>query len=458
MHTPVRKPDRLVRSSLRLRITLLSAAVLAVGLIIGAVGLSTLFVRARIAALDVSVESVAATVRGLVEAGELPAPLPVPATGTALAQVIDAGGTVLAATPGASRVLPILPPRDLEAAAGKTRVYTTRDSPLGPAPLRVRVERATYRGVPVSVVAAVPFADVSETLAALRRVLLVVVPLLVLAVALATWLAVGTALQPVDELRAAADAVELSSAGVATRLPVPAGADELRRLGETLNRMLGRLHAANERQREFIADAAHELRSPIASVRTQLEVALATPTDETAWQAIGSDVLTDVERLGRLADDLLLLARLDSGAPDGTARNPVDVAELAGASGGPAVVPGDPVALRRMIDNLVANARRHAAARVEVHAATADGHVVITVDDDGPGLPESERERVFERWVRLDTGRSRADGGSGLGLPIARSIARAHGGDITLTDSPLGGARAVVTLPADLRHAVTGPL
>jgi signal transduction histidine kinase len=439
--------DWLVRRSLRLRVTLIAAVVLTVGLAAGAAGLSTLFVRARVRAVDVSVDSVATTVGDLVAAGELPSPLPVPATGTALAQVIDAGGTVLAATPGASRVLPMLPPARLAAATNERRKFTTTKSALGPAPLRVAVERATYRGVPVTVVAAVPFADVRDTLLALRRVMFVVVPLLVLAVALATWLAVGSALQPVDELRAAADAVDMSAAGFATRLPVPAGADELRRLGETLNRMLGRLHRSNERQREFIADAAHELRSPIASVRTQLEVALGTPTDVATWPLIARDVLTDVERLSRLADDLLLLARLDSGAGSAFGAVPVDMAEVAGQAGPPALVTGDPAALRRMLDNLLTNARRHAATIVEVQVSVEGGVVVVTVDDDGRGLPEGDRERVFERWVRLDAARSREEGGSGLGLPIARSIARAHGGDVSLTLSPLGGVRAVITLP-----------
>ncbi|MEP7053741.1 MAG: HAMP domain-containing sensor histidine kinase [Actinomycetota bacterium] len=436
----------LVRRSLRLRVTLIASVVLTIGLAVGAAGLSVLFVRARVAAVDVVVQSVAQNVSELVAAGELPAPLPVPATGTALAQVIDAGGTVLAATAGASQVLPMLPlPRLASAHAGQR--FTTSKSALGPAPLRVEVVPATYRGVPVTVVAAVPFADVHDTLLALRRVVILVVPLLVVAVASATWLAVGSALEPVDDLRAAADAVDMSATGVETRLPVPVGARELSQLGETLNRMLSRLHQSNERQREFIADAAHELRSPIASVRTQLEVALATPTDAAAWPVVARDVLTDVERLGRLADDLLLLARLDAGAASAMAAEPVDLAELAGQPEPAALVTGDAVALRRMLDNLVTNARRHAAL-VEVTVSTADGQVVVLVDDDGPGLSEAEMERVFERWVRLDEARSREEGGSGLGLPIARSIARAHGGDVTLATSPLGGLRAVVTLPA----------
>ena len=441
----MRGRDWLVRRSLRLRVALIATAVLTVGLVAGSLGLSTLFVRARVAAVDVSVDALASTIRDIVAGGELPSPLPGPATGTTLAQVIDTAGTVLAATPGASRVLPLLPPQQLTATESGRRKFTTSTSTIGPAPLRVAVERTSYRGVPVTVVTAVPFADVRETLLALRRVVFVVVPLVVLAVALATWLAVGSALAPVDQLRAAADAVGVGQAGTAG-LPVPAGAEELRRLGETLNRMLRRLHQSNERQREFIADAAHELRSPIASVRTQLEVALSTPTDAAMWPVVAQDALTDVERLGRLADDLLLLARLDSAAVDSAAYRPVDVAAMAGQDGPPVWVQGDAIALGRLLENLVTNARRHADT-VEVAVTVSGQMVTVTVDDNGPGLSAADRERVFERWVRLDAARGRGDGGSGLGLPIARSIAQAHGGDVTLGPSPLGGLRALVTLP-----------
>jgi signal transduction histidine kinase len=208
--------------------------------------------------------------------------------------------------------------------------------------------------------------------------------------------------------------------------------------------MLRRLHTAGEQQRTFIADAAHELRSPIASVQTQLEVALSTDTAPTDWPAIARDVLADVQRLSRLADDLLLLARLDSRPPKLDVA--VDIGHLAGPGGASIFVSGDEAALSRMLENLTSNAARYAT-EVSVHATAADGEVVITVDDDGPGIAPADRERVFERWLRLDPGRSSTDGGSGLGLAISRSIARAHDGEITLEGSPLGGLRAVVNLP-----------
>jgi signal transduction histidine kinase len=253
-------------------------------------------------------------------------------------------------------------------------------------------------------------------------------------------------LRPVDEMRAAADEIVVAAGHPAPRLPVLDSGDELARLAHTLNRMLERLHSATEQQRAFVADAAHELRSPIASIRAQLDVALATPTSSAQWRELAADVLQDIERVSRLAEDMLLLARLDSGAT--TRREVVDVAGLLGLSGEALWVEADPVMLRRALDNLVTNAERHARREVEIQARGVEGLVVVTVDDDGPGIATPDRERVFERWLRLDDARARDDGGAGLGLAIARSIARSHGGDITIEDSPLGGVRASFWLPA----------
>jgi signal transduction histidine kinase len=322
--------------------------------------------------------------------------------------------------------------------------YTTRSSALGNGTYRVDVRATTFKGNAAVILVAVPFTDVADTLDALHRVLFVVLPLVLLAAAAATWLAVGSTLRPVDELRAEADAVVASGASAPPRLAVPEGAVELRRLGETLNRMLARVHGAGEQQRAFVADAAHELRSPLASILTQLEVAMSTPTTAEEWPQIAADVHADAERLHRIADDLLLLARLDAGSPE--RESTIDVVELVGGTGTPLEVHGDRQALSRLFDNLLTNARKYADT-VHVGAAREGTAVIVTVDDDGPGVPRSDRERVFERFVRLDSARSRDEGGTGLGLPIARAIARQHGGDVLLADSPLGGLRATVWLP-----------
>ena len=432
------------RRSLRLRVTAAATAVLAVGLVVGTVVLAGVFEHRRVGSVDVTVRSEVTTISQLVGSGDLPSPLPSPAGATTLAQVVDSAGTVLAATDSASRVLELIPAEQLAKHHG--RPFTTSSSTIGSSTLRVLAVTVSFRGVPVTVVAAVPLGDVTSTLNALRNALLVVVPLILLAAAAATWLAVSAALQPVDRLRAAADAVDVTVTAEAPKLDLPSGGEELRKLGDTLNELLGRVHAASETQRRFIADAAHELRSPIASLRTQLEVALAVPNSAEEWPRIVADALADVERLGQLAEDLLLLARLDSGAP--RRHRVVDVGALVGDSAADLLVDGDEVALRRMIDNLLANARRYAKSTVEANATRVGGDVVVTVDDDGPGIPAGDRDRVFQPWVRLDVGRGRDEGGAGLGLAIVRSTARAHGGDVKLETSPLGGLRAVVRLPA----------
>jgi len=237
---------------------------------------------------------------------------------------------------------------------------------------------------------------------------------------------------------------------------VPPGRDEIHRLAVTLNTMLDRLEAARARQREFVADAAHELRSPLANMRTQLEVArhLGPAAD---WPAVGEDLLADTKRLGRLVDDLLLLARADA-APVPTRHDPVDLAAVARdvaarfgepvrvVGDGPVWTVGDEDELRRVVSNLVDNAVRYAATGVEVGVGRDGATAVLTVTDDGPGIPVADRARVFERFVRLDPARSRLrrtddagwtpdSGGAGLGLPIVRELVRRHGGTVTLADA-----------------------
>jgi signal transduction histidine kinase len=433
------------RRSLTLRLTIIATVVLAVGLASGAVGLATLFYQSRIDALDHNVRNEAVTISSLVRSDQLPEPLPVPADQALFAQVIGLDGRVRSATPSASRVIPMLPVSVLRAKADGD-AFTSHATALGSSQMRVIVTRAALHGQPVMVVTAISLTDVGALLDSLLRILVIAVPLILLAAAIATWLAVGSALRPVDEMRAAADEIVVAPGHPAPRLPVLDSGDELARLADTLNRMLERLHSATEQQRAFVADAAHELRSPIASIRAQLDVALATPTSSTQWRKLAADVLQDIERVSRLAEDMLLLARLDSGAS--TRREVVDVTGLLGLSGEALWVKADPAMLRRALDNLVTNAERHARRGVEVQARGVDERVVVTVDDDGPGIAARDRERVFERWLRLDDARARDDGGAGLGLAIARTIARSHGGDITIEDSPLGGARARLWLPA----------
>jgi signal transduction histidine kinase len=258
---------------------------------------------------------------------------------------------------------------------------------------------------------------------------------------------------------------------------VPAGADEIHRLAVTLNDMISRLEAARARQREFVADAAHELRSPLANMRTQLEVAqrleLTAPAGADAevlhrpatdWPALVDDLLVDTQRLSRLVDDLLLLARLSDAPParpDGG--EPVELGELicqvakrypsppvsVVRPGQPLWTTGEPDALHRVMANLVDNAVRHARSRVVLAADQEGAYHRVTVTDDGPGIPAADRERVFERFTRLDDGRARDVGGAGLGLAIARELVRRHGGEVRLAQARPGpGLRVEVRIPA----------
>jgi signal transduction histidine kinase len=224
---------------------------------------------------------------------------------------------------------------------------------------------------------------------------------------------------------------------------------------------LGPVRAAQERQRRFVSDAAHELRSPVASMRQHAEVAVAHP-ETTDVRELATTVTEESVRLQAIVEDLLLLARLDEGALRldndevdlddvvlGEARRLRNGGTLAieTSAVGAGRVRGDAHYLERLVGNLGDNAAHHARARVAFALTEQDGHVTLAVDDDGPGIPESQRSRVFERFVRLDEARDRASGGTGLGLAIVREIARAHGGDIVLATSALGGLRAEVTLP-----------
>ncbi|MEU5627884.1 ATP-binding protein [Streptomyces tendae] len=284
-------------------------------------------------------------------------------------------------------------------------------------------------------------------------VMLIGFPLLLAVVAWVTWLVTRRALRPVEGIRREMAAITASE-DLARRVPVPGTHDEVARLATTTNETLAALESSVERQRGFVADASHELRSPIASLRTQLEVAAAHP------ELLDLDgAVADTVRLQRLAADLLLLARLDAGERPAEAR--VDLAALAreaaeGRTGvsvrgaeGPVSVAGSRGQLGRVLANLLDNAQRHARSAVEVTVRRDGDAVVAAVADDGDGVPAADRGRIFERFVRLDAARSRDDGGAGLGLAIARDVAVRHGGTLTVHDAPAGGALFELRLPGD---------
>jgi signal transduction histidine kinase len=266
--------------------------------------------------------------------------------------------------------------------------------------------------------------------------------------------------------RFAATAAEVDAGDLSPRIALdPAAAAELRVLGDSFNHMLDRLEEAFARQRGFVSDASHELRSPLTAIRGQIEVLAREPEpDADDVRRVETATLAELARVERMVEELLALARLDEGV--GPTGRELDAAaflrEAIAAAPGEAEVGGlaegkidaDPEMISRIVRNLVENGRRHAGSQGTVQissTATAD-RLRVDVDDDGPGIPPAERERVFDRFHRSDAARARASGGAGLGLAIARGIVEAHGGAIRAGDSPLGGARVSFELPG-FRHA-----
>ncbi|MFD1056070.1 HAMP domain-containing sensor histidine kinase [Terrabacter terrigena] len=282
--------------------------------------------------------------------------------------------------------------------------------------------------------------------------------MLVALTGLVTWWRVGRALESVDAIRLQVE--RTTAAHLHDRVPVPPTDDEIAHLAETMNSMLERLDSSQRAQRRFVADASHELRSPLATIRASFEVAHPS-SPETSWEELGPIVRSETERMARLVDNLLLLSRADD-ASLAEVRDEVDLDDLVDAEArrlrrlvrltvrlenAPVRVLGDELQLQQVVRNVLDNAARHARSTVRLRVSTQGGCALVSIDDDGAGIPARDRDRVFERFVRLDESRSRDSGGAGLGLAIARELAVAHGGTLLVTDSALGGARFELSVP-----------
>jgi signal transduction histidine kinase len=323
-------------------------------------------------------------------------------------------------------------------------------------------QKVTASSGPLRIAIATPLTEVTRSVDTLARSLWVGTPGLIVLVGLVVWVLVGRALRPVEAIRVQVDAI--TGTTMDRRVPVPNTDDEVARLARTMNGMLDRLESASARQRAFVSDASHELRSPVSTIRTELEVASA-DAEHADWPEVAQRTLGETDRLGRLVDDLLALARLDE-TQGPRRRVPVDLDDLVleestrthrvpvrtmGVSAGR--VEGDERQLTQVVRNLVDNAQRHAATQVALALRHEDGELVLVVDDDGPGVPEADRDRIFDRFTRIDEARGRAAGGAGLGLAVVRRVVEHHGGTVHVEDGTvesggLGGARFVVRLPA----------
>ena len=443
--------ERRPRLSIRVRTTLGATVVVGVALVVAGVLVVLLLRRDLTASVDAAADLRAEDLVAALEAGRDPASLVAGDDDEALVQIVTEDGRVVAAS------------EDLEGAAAlasdevEGRSVDVPDESDG---YRLVADTADLDGGHLLVVVARSADAVDEGTGAVGGSLLVGIPLLLLLVAATTWIVTGRALRPVEAIRREVDAI--TEAEMARRVPAPGGRDEIARLAGTMNAMLDRLETGRDRTRRFVSDASHELRSPIATIRHELEVARADPTVVDV-AALADRLLAEDLRMQALVEDLLLLARSDEGRIVGV-RRPVDVDDLVlaeaarlrrldgvavDASGvGAGQVSGDAAALGRVVRNLVDNAARHASTTVHLGVATEGPTVRVWVADDGPGIPAADRERVFERFTRLDASRTRGTGGYGLGLAIAAEVVRAHGGRIGVTDGPAGGARFVVDLPA----------
>ncbi len=447
---------------LGLRGRLMAVGLLGVGaaLLAGGVLLYAVLTAGLQRTVENNARSSAQEVAAMAAQGRLPDPVPV--SGAQVVQVLDADNRVVGGSATADRLTALVTPAEHRSLLDGAALTVPGSRAALTGTLLVAGARVGQGADAALVVAAVPMADVEASRNLMGRLLFVFFPLFVALLALVAWRVISSTLRPVEELRRGAERIGAGSVGV-DRLPVPASRDEIGALATTLNGMLDRLAASQARQRDFVADAAHELRSPLASMRTQLEVA----------QRLGeggelpADLLHEVSRLSALVDDLLLLARSgpEAGPP---AAGDVDLHDLAEevaarAAGGrvPVTVATEaeraepapePVVLAargdllRAVSNVVDNAVRHARTGVVLSSEVSAGTAELSVADDGDGIPEEARERVFDRFTRLDDARDRDRGGSGLGLAIARDLVRRSGGEIVLEDAG-PGLRAVLRFP-----------
>jgi signal transduction histidine kinase len=403
--------------------------------------------------LDASLRQQASDVAAQARSGALRALSVTGADSSTVVQVVKPSGHVVASSANIQGEPALF---RLAATRGVRIAQVSGDLSSDPGVYRVATVAVTTGSGPLTAYVAHSTASISSTTQSLETVLLIGAPLLIIAFSVVAWLLVGRALHPVEAMRAAVQ--RAPSDRPTWRLPDSGPHVELRRLASTFNALLGRLESSSEQQRRFLADAAHELRNPVATLQARLDLharSEAMPAEQTRALA------DEAGRLSSLIESLLALARLDARTPLRYTVLDLDdlvldqVRRVSGARPtlqvdatrvSAAQVTGDRAALERLIANLLDNAVRHARRIVRVELAEAGHEVVLVVADDGPGIPHADRDRIFERFTRLDDARDRDSGGTGLGLAIVREVAVAHTGRVQVADS-VQGARFEVRLP-----------
>jgi signal transduction histidine kinase len=369
-------------------------------------------------------------------------------------QIVDATGTVLAASNGA----PTSPLATTSLSDGQARsVGRVEDAARG-FDYWVSARATAVPGGSVTILVGADREPVESVVTKVAALLAFGSPVIIALVVVGTYRLVGAALGPVEAIRARV--ASISSTDLAQRVPIPATGDEIAHLAATMNAMLARLESGRAAQHRLVSDASHELRSPLATITAALEMSSGRP-ELMDNDLIDESLLPEARRMHQLIEDLLLLARSDENAME-LRRDDVDVDDLLLAEAirlralgsvhtethiQPCRTVGDRVALARVVRNLVDNAVRHAASTVTLDCRPVAGNAVITIADDGPGIPAQDRARIFERFVRLDPTRTRSSGGSGLGLSIVDQIVRSHDGTVAVGDAADGGAVFTLTLP-----------
>lgn len=434
------------------RSALVAAAVVLVALVIAGAGLVAVLQGSLTSAVDeaarIRLAEITAALQTEPERGLSDALL---ATNQRIAavQIIDGAGTVVRRSSGAPAAAMTSDPKIAVVQADPDELDDTRIKTQS-----VATPAGTY-----TVLVAGGTEAVESAIRTVAGLLALTAPLVMTETAFVSYLLTKRSLRSVDAIRSQVAAI--SASDLSERVPVPPTGDEIAALATTMNQMLERIQTSQSAQRQFVGDASHELRSPLATIIATLEVIDAHPELLTTELATDT-LLPEAHRMRQLVDDLLLLAQADEKAFVPT-REAVHIDAMADAEATriraetpldidadttAAVTIGDPHALARVLRNVLENAARHARTRIEITTRTVDSNVLLIVADDGPGIPAEERSRVFDRFVRLDADRSRRSGGAGLGLAIVAEIVAAHQGTVRLDEPAGGGARVTVTLPA----------